>query len=80
MLPGMDGLELCRRLRRGGLGVPAVIMSAWDDLASQIGPAGADGYLVQPFALDLLLATLRSLPTTSRAASRWGSVAGSSAQ
>ncbi len=71
MLPGMDGLELCRRLRRGGLGAPAVIMSARDDLAGEIGPAGADGYLVKPFPLDLLLATLRSLPAASGARHRW---------
>lgn len=76
MLPGMDGLELCRRLRRGRLGVAAVIMSARDDLAGAVGPAGADGYLVKPFPLDLLLTTLRSLAATSRRARpRWGDAA-----
>lgn len=76
MLPGMDGLELCRRLRRGGLEVPAVIMSARDDLAGAVGPAGADGYLIKPFPLDLLLSTLRALPATSRRVRRrWGDAA-----
>lgn len=74
MLPGMDGLELCRRLRRGGLAVPAVIMSARDDLATQIDPAGADGYLVKPFPLDLLLSTLRSLSLAPRRSHRWHGV------
>ena len=73
MLPGMDGLQLCRRLRRGGLGAPVIIMSARDDLGGEIDPAGADGYLLKPFPLNLLLSTLGALPRRSPRASRnWG--------
>ncbi len=68
MLPGIDGLQLCRRLRRGGLRAPVVIMSARGDLADQIAPAGANGYLVKPFSFDQLLASLRALPERSRRA------------
>lgn len=70
MLPGVDGLEVCRRLRRDGLEAPVVIMSARDDLGGEIDPAGADGYLLKPFPLDLLLATLDALPRRSPRASR----------
>lgn len=67
MLPGMDGLELCRRLRRGGLRAPIVLMSARDGLSPHVRPAGADGHLTKPFALDELFAMLDELPEHSPA-------------
>lgn len=55
MLPGMDGLELCRRLRRGGLRAPVVMISARDDLtARDLSDAGADEFLGKPFAVGEL--------------------------
>lgn len=55
MLPGMDGLELCRRLRRGGLRAPVVVISARDDLTvSDLRSAGADQFLPKPFPMDEL--------------------------
>lgn len=62
MLPGMDGLEVCRRLRAGGA-VPILILTAKDSVADRVQglDAGADDYLVKPFAFDELLARIRAL-------------------
>jgi two-component system response regulator MprA len=62
MLPGMDGLEVCRRLRAAG-SVPILMLTAKDTVGDRvIGlDAGADDYLVKPFAFDELLARLRAL-------------------
>ena len=61
-LPGIDGLEVCRRLRAGG-DVPVLMLTARDEVADRVAglDAGADDYLVKPFALDELLARLRAL-------------------
>lgn len=49
MLPGMDGLEACRRLRRGGLSVPVLVISARDDLSERdLRGAGADQFMAKP--------------------------------
>ena len=62
MLPGMDGLEVCRRLRAGGP-VPILMLTAKDSVGDRVQglDAGADDYLVKPFAFDELLARLRAL-------------------
>lgn len=62
MLPGMDGLEVCRRLRLGG-GIPILILTAKDTIQDRVQglDAGADDYLVKPFNLDELLARVRAL-------------------
>jgi two-component system response regulator MprA len=62
MLPGMDGLEVCRRLRSGGP-VPILMLTAKDSVGDRVQglDAGADDYLVKPFAFDELLARLRAL-------------------
>lgn len=62
MMPGIDGLEVCRRLREGG-DVPVLMLSARDAVADRVGglDAGADDYLPKPFALDELFARLRAL-------------------
>jgi two-component system, OmpR family, response regulator MprA len=62
MLPGMDGLEVCRRLRSGG-NVPILMLTAKDTIQDRVQglDAGADDYLVKPFELDELLARLRAL-------------------
>lgn len=61
LLPGMDGLSLCRRLRRDGVDAPVLMLTARDAVPDRIQglDAGADDYLVKPFAFDELLARLR---------------------
>jgi two-component system response regulator MprA len=63
MMPGMDGLEVCRRLRASGARMPVLMLTARDGLGDRITglDAGADDYLVKPFALEELLARLRAL-------------------
>jgi two-component system, OmpR family, response regulator MprA len=71
-LPGLDGLEVCRRLRAAGNQVPVLMLTARAAVAERVSglDAGADDYLVKPFALDELLARLRSFerraPTTGQ--------------
>jgi two-component system, OmpR family, response regulator MprA len=62
MMPGLDGLEVCRRLRAGG-DVPVLMLTARDEVADRVQglDAGADDYLAKPFALEELLARLRAL-------------------
>ena len=62
MLPGMDGLEVCRRLRTGGP-MPIIILTAKDTVNDRVLglDMGADDYMVKPFNLDELLARIRAL-------------------
>lgn len=62
-LPRLDGLELCRRLREAGHGVPVLMLTARDTLEDKLrGYAeGADDYLVKPFAMRELEARIRAL-------------------
>jgi two-component system response regulator MprA len=63
MMPGLDGLETCRRLRAAGEDIPVLMLTAREAVADRVSglDAGADDYLVKPFALDELLARLRAL-------------------
>lgn len=63
MLPGGDGLDVCRRLRAHGKSTPVLMLTARDTLADKLTglDAGADDYLVKPFALQELEARLRAL-------------------
>ena len=63
MLPGMDGFELCRRLRESGVWVPVLMLTARDGVTDRVSglDAGADDYLVKPFSLMELAARLRAL-------------------
>ena len=63
MLPGMDGLELCRRLRADGVWTPILMLTARDGVEDRVGglDAGADDYLTKPFSFAELLARLRAL-------------------
>jgi DNA-binding response OmpR family regulator len=63
MLPGMDGLEVCRRLRAAGVYTPILILTARGDIEDRVGglDAGADDYLPKPFALPELMARMRAL-------------------
>jgi two-component system response regulator MprA len=62
MLPGMDGLEVCHRLRTGGA-MPILMLTAKDTIQDRVQglDAGADDYMVKPFNLDELLARIRAL-------------------
>jgi two-component system response regulator MprA len=62
-MPGVDGLEVCRRLRASGDRTPVLMLTARDGVADRVEglDAGADDYLVKPFALEELLARLRAL-------------------
>jgi two-component system response regulator MprA len=62
MLPGLDGLEVCRRLRTAGT-VPVLMLTAKDAIQDRVQglDAGADDYLVKPFELDELTARVRAL-------------------
>jgi DNA-binding response OmpR family regulator len=63
MLPGLTGLEVLRRLRAGGNTTPVLVLTARDALADRVAglDAGADDYLVKPFAFDELAARVRAL-------------------
>jgi len=63
MLPGIDGLEILRRLRNDKNGCPVLLLTARDAVADRVKGLnmGADDYLVKPFAFDELLARVRAL-------------------
>ena len=63
MLPKMDGLEICRRLRRREIHTPILILSAKGQLQDKVNglDCGADDYLTKPFAFEELLARIRAL-------------------
>ncbi|HUZ76215.1 MAG TPA: response regulator transcription factor [Chloroflexota bacterium] len=63
MLPGTDGISLCRRLRNRGVRTPVLMLTARDTVADRVRglDAGADDYLTKPFALAELLARIRAL-------------------
>jgi two-component system response regulator MprA len=63
MMPRVDGLEVCRRMRAAGDRTPVLVLTARDAVSDRVKglDAGADDYLVKPFALDELLARLRAL-------------------
>jgi DNA-binding response OmpR family regulator len=62
MLPGITGVEICRRLRATGNHIPVIMLTAKDDISDRVAglDAGADDYLVKPFSIEELLARLRA--------------------
>ncbi|ONI89330.1 DNA-binding response regulator [Actinosynnema sp. ALI-1.44] len=72
MMPGIDGLEVCRRLRADGVLMPVLMLTARHGLGDRVTglDAGADDYLVKPFALEELLARLRALLKQNRGHTR----------
>jgi two-component system response regulator MprA len=62
-MPGIDGLAVARRLRDKGLGLPILLLTARDAVPDRVAglDAGADDYLVKPFAAEELLARVRAL-------------------
>jgi two-component system OmpR family response regulator len=63
MLPGVDGIEVCRRVRENGVWAPVLMLTARDAVGDRVAglDAGADDYLPKPFSFAELLARLRAL-------------------
>ncbi len=63
MMPHVDGLTVCRRMREHGIRTPVLMLTARHEVSDRVAglDAGADDYLVKPFALDELLARVRAL-------------------
>jgi two-component system OmpR family response regulator len=63
MLPGRDGLSVCRELRESGIWTPILVLTARDGVEDRVGglDSGADDYLTKPFSFAELLARLRAL-------------------
>jgi DNA-binding response OmpR family regulator len=62
MLPGLTGVELCRRMRSTGIKIPVILLTAKDEVGDRVTglDAGADDYLVKPFSIEELLARIRA--------------------
>jgi DNA-binding response OmpR family regulator len=62
MLPGLTGVELCRRLRSTGSTIPIILLTAKDEVGDRVTglDAGADDYVVKPFSIEELLARVRA--------------------
>lgn len=80
MLPGMDGVTLCQRLRQAGHQTPILMLTAKDQIQDRVRglDAGADDYLVKPFDLQELSARIRALirrgETTALPVLEWGAL------
>ena len=63
LMPGVDGLEVCRHVRRTGSTLPVLMLTARDAVGDRVAglDAGADDYVVKPFALEELLAHVRAM-------------------
>jgi DNA-binding response OmpR family regulator len=68
MLPGLDGFDVCRGIRRQGIDTPVMVISARGAVRDRVRAldCGADDYLVKPFAFEELLARLRALDRRGR--------------
>ncbi|NJN11021.1 MAG: response regulator transcription factor [Richelia sp. SL_2_1] len=62
MLPGLSGIELCRRLRTTGNKIPIILLTAKDEVTSRVTglDAGADDYVIKPFSIEEILARIRA--------------------
>jgi DNA-binding response OmpR family regulator len=62
LMPGLSGLEVCRRLRSTGSKTPIILLTAKDDVSDRVAglDAGADDYVVKPFSIEELLARVRA--------------------
>ncbi len=74
MLPGLTGVEICRRLRATGNQTPVIMLTGRDDIHDRIAglDAGADDYVIKPFSVEELLARIRArLRQQSPVAAEW---------
>lgn len=62
MLPGLTGVEICRRLRATGSKIPVIILTAKDEISDRVAglDAGANDYVIKPFSIEELLARIRA--------------------
>lgn len=62
MMPGLTGVEICRRLRATGIKVPIILVTARNEISDRVAglDAGADDYVIKPFSIEELLARIRS--------------------
>ncbi len=62
MLPGLSGVEICRRLRATGNSIPVILLTAKDEISDRVAglDAGADDYVIKPFSIEELLARIRA--------------------
>ena len=62
-LPDFSGLEICRRMRQGGIRTPVLMLTARDEVRERVEAldSGADDYLIKPFSIEELLARVRAL-------------------
>ncbi|MBD2691733.1 response regulator transcription factor [Anabaena catenula] len=62
MLPGLSGVEICRRLRATGNSIPVILLTAKDEVSDRVAglDAGADDYVIKPFSIEELLARIRA--------------------
>ena len=62
MMPGLTGVEVCRRLRQTGTATPVILLTAKDEVSDRVEglDAGADDYMVKPFSIEELLARVRA--------------------
>jgi two-component system response regulator MprA len=69
LMPRLDGLEVCRRIRQAGSRLPVLMLTARDEVENRVSglDAGADDYVTKPFALEELLARVRALLRRSAA-------------
>lgn len=69
-MPGLDGIAVCRRLRASGVVAPIILLTARDAVADRVAglEAGADDYVVKPFAVEELLARLKAVERRGRPA------------
>ncbi len=77
-LPYLDGMEVCRRVRAAGVDAPVLMLTARDAVADRVSglDAGADDYLVKPFAFAELLARIRALSRRAAPTRSAGTVVG----
>lgn len=62
MVPGISGVEICRRMRTTGVKIPVILLTAKDEVSDRVTglDAGADDYVVKPFSIEELLARIRA--------------------
>lgn len=78
MLPGMSGIEVCRKIRETGSSLPIIMLTAKDDISDKVAGLdnGADDYMTKPFAIEELVARIRAaLKRSSRMAEKAQSMA-----